>query len=400
MVDVKTQYDTYPYPHRDPKDENNRLITGSPSLPFEIDHFVFAGKRDWSEPLKVLVAGGGTGDGLIQLATLMAQAGKPYEITYLDLSETARAIAEERAKVRNLTDISFQTGSLLDAADYGTFDYIDCCGVLHHLPEPDLGFKALSNALAPDGGLGIMVYAPYGRGGVYPLQEAFGTLFQDATAQDRLSAAKSVLENLPKGHPFKLNPHLVDHEQSDAGFYDLLLHSQDRPYSVGELSEAMSRAGLRITGLVPPGLYDLKRLLPKGVDLPDSLSSIEAMEIAEKLRGTLKTHIAYGVHQSSEAGCAKPGPNAVPVLKGVSGPQLAQVVLKSGQVKMNLGQETIVETLPKSAASVLQGIDGKTPVGTLLARAKVDLLQGNILWAQIDRALTDWGMMYYSRVLL
>jgi len=171
MNDVQSQYEAYPYPARDPLDEAKRLIMGSPSHPLEMDHYLFGGMRDWSKPLRALFAGGGTGDGLIQLASLLTKAGKPYDITYLDLSSASRATAEARAKQRSLKGITFLTGSLLDAPNLGLFDYIDCCGVLHHLPDPAAGFGALRAALAKGGGMGMMMYAPYGRSGVYPLQE-------------------------------------------------------------------------------------------------------------------------------------------------------------------------------------------------------------------------------------
>lgn len=173
MNKIKDQYEAFPYQERDPKDEKKRLITGSPSLPQEIDHFIYGGARDWSQPPRILVAGGGTGDGLIQLTKLLTQYGKPYHATYIDLSGASRKIAEARAKIRGLKNITFKTGSLLDAPDLGPFDYIDCCGLLHHLPDPDAGFAALNDALAPGGGMGFMAYAPYGRSGVYPLQQAF-----------------------------------------------------------------------------------------------------------------------------------------------------------------------------------------------------------------------------------
>ncbi|MEL6887720.1 MAG: class I SAM-dependent methyltransferase, partial [Pseudomonadota bacterium] len=100
--DVRAQYEAYPYPERDPKDERKRLVTGSPSLPVEMDHWLWGGARDWSRPLRALVAGGGTGDALIQLAQMLSDAGRPYAITYLDLSEASRRIAEKRARMRKL----------------------------------------------------------------------------------------------------------------------------------------------------------------------------------------------------------------------------------------------------------------------------------------------------------
>src|SRR6056297_2647844 len=76
VSEVRAQYEAYPYPARDPAEEKKRLITGSPSHVLEVDHFVFEGARDWSKPLRVLVAGGGTGDALIQLAQQMQDAGR------------------------------------------------------------------------------------------------------------------------------------------------------------------------------------------------------------------------------------------------------------------------------------------------------------------------------------
>ena len=78
MSEVKAQYEAFPYPARDPADEAKRLITGSPSHVLEIDHFLFQGRRDWTKPLRALIAGGGTGDGLIQLAQSPISTSHPH----------------------------------------------------------------------------------------------------------------------------------------------------------------------------------------------------------------------------------------------------------------------------------------------------------------------------------
>ena len=56
--------------------------------------------------------------------------------------EVAQVVA--RGKRRGLGNIRFLTGSLLDVAELapGPYDYIDCCGVLHHLPDPTAGMRA------------------------------------------------------------------------------------------------------------------------------------------------------------------------------------------------------------------------------------------------------------------
>lgn len=399
MSEVKAQYEAYPYPERDPADEKRRLITGSPSHPWEIDHFLFAGKRDWSQPLRVLCAGGGTGDGLIQLAALMTAMKRPYEITYLDLSAASRRIAEQRAEVRGLAGIRFLTGSLLQAADYGQFDYIDCCGVLHHLPDPQQGFDALAAALAPGGGLGLMVYAPYGRSGVYPLQEALGVLGAGMSPEEKLRMGRAVFDRIPEGHPFRCNPNLVDHEQGDAGFYDLLLHSQDRPFTVAELDQTLTRAGLGLVSFTQPALYDLGRLLPQGVTAPEGLSPVERMTIAEKLRGTIKTHVAYVTHADRAAqAMARPTDlSLVPQLKGATGAQMAKHVAAKGEIAMTVAGTRITEPIPKALARLLAGVDGRRSLGQIAAALRMDPVSFGAQWGGLHRALADWGILLYAR---
>ncbi|MEO0371369.1 MAG: class I SAM-dependent methyltransferase [Pseudomonadota bacterium] len=394
MSKVKDQYEAYPYPERDPKDEKKRLITGSPSLPQEIDHFLFGGARDWSQPLRILVAGGGTGDGLIQVTALLTQFGKPYEATYIDLSKASRKIAEARAKIRGLKNIRFITGSLLDAPDYGTFDYIDCCGVLHHLPDPDAGFSALREAVAPDGGMGFMVYAPYGRSGVYPLQEAFGALYGRDSPRDKLKAAQKLFEVLPNGHPFKSNPNLNDHKNGPAGFYDLLLHTQDRAYGVPELLDTLSRTGWNLSGFTVPALYELTRW----TTVPEGMSEAKAMATAERLIGTIRTHTAYAA--PAEVRPAKGQNRAlIPHLKGVQAGALAKAVQQGQKVKLGSdGLEGTVD-LPTGAARLIAAIDGRRSLTGIAAATGQDPISFGATWSKIEAQLAPWGMLLYSSVL-
>lgn len=397
MVTVKEQYEAFPYPERDPKEERERLVTGSPSHPVEMDHYLWAGKRNWSEPMKVLVAGGGTGDGLIQLAQVLTTAKRPYEITYIDLSAASRAIAEARAKERGLSAITFHTGSLLDAAEFGQFDYIDCCGVLHHLPDPDAGFAALRAALAPGGGMGFMVYAPYGRSGVYPLQAAFGALFTGLPAQERLAKAKKVYDRLPVGHPFKTNPHLGDHQRSDAGFYDLLLHGQDRAFDVTDLLATLDRTGWELTSFTNPALYDPTDLAP----VPDDMPLARRMAVAEQLRGSIRVHTAYAAAKEDAEGRVATGRDRtlVPHLVGADPAKLARAIAAGKPLPVKQGGETIRLNLPKKSAAVIAGIDGRRSLAEIAQGAGVDPIAFGALWQQAAGPLTHRGLLLYSGLL-
>lgn len=395
MSKVQAQYEAFPYPERNPKDEAKRLITGSPSIPQEMDHHLWGGQRDWSQPLRALFAGGGTGDGLIQLAQRLTDAGKPYEITYIDLSTASRQIAEARAKVRGLDGISFVTGSLLDAPDYGPFDYIDCCGVLHHLPDPLAGLSALKAAIAPNGGLGFMVYAPYGRSGVYPLQKAFNTLYGHLPPKSQIKHAKKIFAAIPDGHPFKRNPHVADHKQSDAGFYDLLLHSQDRAYRVGEWIDSLEETGWSLAQFSQPGLYDIETL----TDAPPGLSTVEAMSVAEALRGTIKNQVGYARRAEDKAPEFSPLPDRIPHLNNMDPKPLASAVAAKQLPNLRVGSERVQISLKPDIAPLIEAVDGRRCVKEIFEVSGLSGDKALRLWTSLERAFEPWGLLHYSTVL-
>ncbi len=392
MDAVAEQYEAYPYPARDPAEETRRLLRGSPSDPVEIDHFCFGGARDWSRPFRALVAGGGAGDALVMLAQLLSDARCPYELVYLDLSAASRRIAEARIAARGLGGVRFETGDLLDAAGLGPFDYIDCCGVLHHLPDPQAGFDALAAALAPGGGLGAMVYAPYGRTGVYPLQAALATLTAGMAPAEKVATAKRVLARLPKSNWFMRNDLLGDHRRSDAGLYDLLLHARDRPFTADAVMAAVERAGLSFAGFIEPARYDPATWTPEP---PKGLAPAAAAALAEQLAGGIKAHVFYA--SRGPVRVAKPGPAARPRLRGVSAGALAAAAGKGGTWERDGAAHAFA--LPKGSAAALRLMDGRRRLGEIAEALGLDWIAFSTLYAPVHRTLTGFGSLLYSERL-
>ncbi|MDP6343289.1 MAG: class I SAM-dependent methyltransferase [Alphaproteobacteria bacterium] len=359
---VRDQYEAHPYPARDPADEAGRLITGSPSHLLEVEHYVYAGRR--AGALTALVAGGGTGDGAIMLAQHLADRGGG-SVHYLDLSTASLEVARARAAARQLDNITFHHGSLLDLDELGLgpFDYIDCCGVLHHLAEPDRGLAALVAALKDDGGLGLMLYGALGRHGVYPAQRAIRRLAGDQAGAERLRLARALVADLPAGNWLKRNPHLADHlGGDDAGFTDLLLHPRDRAYLVPEILAMTAAAGLRISGFLPPGEYDPANFLADDElrDRARALPEGERWALAEDLSGALKTHVFYAVKAGNrDGGAARPDdPAMVPVLREMPTARLAESLAKSPRLSARLGGVDCRFELPADSAEIVALIDG------------------------------------------
>ncbi|MGE3934579.1 MAG: methyltransferase [Rhodospirillaceae bacterium] len=385
---VRAQYEAYPYPPRDPADEAKRLIVGSPSHVLEIDHHVFAGRRDFSRPFRALFAGGGTGDGTIMLAQQLADRGAAAEIVHLDLAAAAQDVARARAAARGLDRVRFVRGSLLDlpALGLGTFDYIDCCGVLHHLDDPLAGLKALAGALADDGGMGLMVYAPLGRTGVYPLQALLRTLAGNAPPPDQVAVARRLLDQLPATNWFKRNPHVQDHANlGDAGLYDLLLHSRDRAFTVMELAGMIGAARLRIVGFVDPVRYEPSAYLTDR-DLLARLAHLQPLErcaFAEYLVGNMKTHAVYVVKAAnrSETVAQPDGPDAVPVMRDGDGPAFAARIRDNRVVRLHYDGIDIRLPLPPLSPAIVALIDGRRSLGEIHAA-----LSPPVDWPEFKRA--------------
>jgi SAM-dependent methyltransferase len=368
------QYEAFPYPKRDPREEAKRLIVGSPSHIREIDHWLFGATRPASRPLHALVAGGGTGDATIMLAQQMTRLGRPGRVTWLDRSTSALSIAKGRAEARGLTNIDWQQRSLLDlpGSGLGPFDYIDCCGVLHHLPDPAAGLQALLSVLAPGGGMGLMVYAPHGRTGVYMMQDALRRLAPpEEPPQQRLDIARRVMKHVPETQWLRHNRNFGDHiNGGDAGLYDLLLNPRDRAYTVPALSALLKQAGLAVRCWVEPMRYDPIPMLPD----PKLRARIEAMEpvdraaLAEALAGNMAVHILYCGRADDPVPRADPfAPTSVPVLREIDGETLARGVRPDGTLIVTFDGLRIPVALPALATAILRQIDGHRGVAQISA---------------------------------
>lgn len=370
---LAAQYEAFPYPRRDPRDEAKRLVIGSPGHLNEIDHWVFGATRPADRPLNALIAGGGTGDATIMLAQQMASAGRAGTITWLDRSTAALTIAQARAAARKLDNIAWEQRSILElpGSGLGPFDYIDCCGVLHHLPDPAAGLRALLSVLAPGGGLGLMVYAPHGRTGVYMLQDALRLLAPaEQPPAERLDTAKRVMRHLPETAWLRFNRAFDDHiNGGDAGLYDLLLNPRDRAYTVPELHALLADAGLAVRCWMEPARYDPAFLLPdprlraRAAALPP----VEQAALAEALAGNMAVHTVYCVRAAAPPPQADAmADDAVPVCRG-GNEELLKAIQPDGSVAFHLDGLRLPVPLPPLAPAILRLVDGKRSVGELRA---------------------------------
>jgi SAM-dependent methyltransferase len=175
-----------------------------------------------------------------------------------------------------------------------SFDQIVCTGVLHHLPDPDAGLAALHDVLKPDAAMHLMVYAPYGRAGIYILQEfcrRLGIRATDEGIQDLIAA----LGALPSGHPLEHILREAPDFRQKAALADALLHPQDRAYSVPQLFKFIEKGKLTFGRWVKQAPYSplcgVMAQIPQ-VCRMEHLALEEQYAAVELFRGTMVRHSA------------------------------------------------------------------------------------------------------------
>ena len=288
-----------------------RLFITPQDILDKINHYCFAGKRDFHQGLRVLVAGGGTGNAAIHLAEQLRDYDN-CEVFHLDMSQASQDIAKQRASIRKLNNIHWLHESILDipTLDLGQFDYINCTGVLHHLADPSAGLDALTTVLKDDGAMGLMVYAKYGRTGVYYLQELMQLINQDVSdAADKVVLGQQVIASLPPSHWIlrgynkdKQAEFIHKYLSDPINVYDTFLHTQDRAYAIPELYDWVENSNLFINALTMFDYQQTEKLKykpetfiqdPSLLTLIHSFPPPKQQAIAELLGGNISLHSFY-----------------------------------------------------------------------------------------------------------
>jgi SAM-dependent methyltransferase len=196
--------------------------------------------KEYRADLDVLVAGCGTWQ-----SAKFALTHPAARVVGIDISTTSLEHTEWLKRKYSLTNLETRQLAIENVADLDhPFDLIISTGVLHHLADPGAGLRALRSVLKADGAMYLMVYAPYGRTGVYMFQEYCRRLGIGTSQQD-INDLTAALKVLPQHHPL-LSMLRGSRDALDAGaLVDALLNPRDRTYSVSQLFDFVESNDLR-----------------------------------------------------------------------------------------------------------------------------------------------------------
>lgn len=288
---VRQQYERFPYPTPQsdlrPFVDGHALELGFPGVFFH-KYWPRAERRD---DLDLLVAGCGSSQ-----AARYAAAHPRARVTGIDLSEESLDHSRRLAGEYGLANLSLRRLELERAAELDAdFDLVISTGVIHHLPEPAAGLRALREVLRPGGAMHVMVYAPYGRDAIYYLQAFMadaGVSLESVTGDDVPELVRLV-DTLPREHPLwhrrrqfpdlRLGPELVDY----------LLHPQDRAFTLRQCRELLADCGLALQDVFNRAYYAPRcsalaesPLLEEARRRPE----FERFDLGEEYRASLTRH--------------------------------------------------------------------------------------------------------------
>lgn len=265
---VKEQYENYPYPP--PLESLEDVVSGRTfegGFPCRFFHFYWPFKKE-THKLDILIAGCGASQ-----AASYAITHPEANITAIDISQTSLDCTKALLDKYKLTNVALHKLEIENVANLNKqFDLIVSSGVLHHLPSPEEGLKALRDVLKKDGSMSIMLYGKYGRDAIYYVQDLMrklGITTQGLT-DEKVALVKNIVANLPQTHPMHfrtfsklpltdprrlrsaiLEEGLVQHSD----IVDLFLHPQDKAYTIEDVYQLLEASGCVMQKLLRKAHY-------------------------------------------------------------------------------------------------------------------------------------------------
>jgi SAM-dependent methyltransferase len=357
---------------------------------------LFWPEEQYRDDRNILIAGCGTSQ-----AAKYAMRWPKARVTGIDFS---KASIEETAKLKrkhSLHNLDLVQLPIERASELGRdFDFIVCTGALHHLADPDAGLRALRAVLSPDGAMHLMVYAPYGRTGIYMMQEYCRRL-GIGTTQAEIQQLATSLVMLPPDHPLMPLLRKVPDLRNAAGLADALLNPRDRAFSVPQLFDLLAATGLAFGRWLRQAPY-----LPSCGALSQSphaerieqLLQAEQFAAVELFRGTMVVHsvVAYRVDHPKRRAVTFDGDDwlsyvPIPVPDTVVVEERLPPTAAAVLINRNHTYTDVYLPIDARQKALFESIDGVSSIGELADKTRLGPIARTLferLW-QYDHVVFD-----------
>lgn len=240
---VQAQYEENPYPRW--RYINKGVLKGV------LDG---AGLRPGDTRYEILVAGCGTG----RHPLMVAQSFVKSDVLAVDLSRASLAYAARKTREMGVGNLRFMQADILELERLGRrFDIIESAGVLHHMDDPEAGWRVLAGLLKPGGHMFIGLYSEAARRHIVQARAHIAEwgLGSDAASiragRQRIMAMTddAAMRRLVSGHDF----------YTMSTCRDLIFHVQEHRFTLPRIAEILGRLDLSFLSFAFQGTEPLLR---------------------------------------------------------------------------------------------------------------------------------------------
>ena len=190
---------------------------------------------------EILIAGCGTGQEAILTSYRMPNAN----IDAVDLSRTSLGYAARKAQEKEIKNIRFLHGDLLETEKLQkSYDLIFSSGVLHHMKNPQAGLQALCNILKPGGVIAISLYSDIARQHIAFCQQWVKEQRYASTTKGMRQFRQDIMK-MDDNNPLKKMVYISDFYTASE-CRDLIFHVQEHRFNCLTLKEMIESLDLSL----------------------------------------------------------------------------------------------------------------------------------------------------------
>jgi len=239
---VRRQYEQNPYPRWVKAEPAPAATTIDAHLRDELPAASFRPLAK-TTGLEVLIAGCGTGRHAIALARRLPGA----QVLAVDLSLASLGYAMRKTRELGVDNIRYGHADLLRLGSIDRrFDVVEAVGVLHHLADPEAGWRILVSLLRPDGLMRLGLYSERGRADIVAIRAMIAQRGYGCAAPD-IRRARQELMREAETAPVK-NVIRIGDFFSTSECRDLLFHVQERCFTIPAIKALLAEMNLRFVG--------------------------------------------------------------------------------------------------------------------------------------------------------
>jgi ubiquinone/menaquinone biosynthesis C-methylase UbiE len=226
------------------------------------------------EGKEILIAGCGSGQHALQVAQNFPGA----RILAADISLPSLAYARRKTREEGVSNIEYVQADILQLETIGrSFDRVEAVGVLHHLAEPELGWRVLLSLLRPKGEMRVGLYSEAARRDIVAVRAFIAERGYGSAAEDIRKCRQEILRDFDNRRWTGVI------ETSDfysmSGCRDLLFNVMEHRFTITQIKAFLNEQRLSFQGFeVNPWVLDKFQTLYPGAAALANLDNWQAFE--------------------------------------------------------------------------------------------------------------------------